>query len=79
MGYELICSLTEVTANMQSFTKSIAIDYKFKPEFHFSRIYTISKVRYHVAVKDFNSQSFAFNMEERNGNWQIIDAPKLPD
>ena len=64
---------------MQNFTRRIAVDQNFNPEFFFNRIYTVHGMRYHISVMDGNGQTFAFNMEQKNGSWKIIDAPKLPD
>ena len=64
---------------MQDFTKRIAIQEGFKPEFLFNQIYTVHGVRYYVSVKDKDRRTLAFNMEEKNGRWKIVDAPKVPD
>jgi hypothetical protein len=64
---------------MQNFSIHITIDASFKPEFFFNRIYTVAGVRYHVSVIDTERKSWFFNMQARNGKWQIINAPKVPD
>ena len=64
---------------MQDFTTRIFIEEGFHAKFVFNGIYTVNGVRYHVSVTDINGQTYAFNMEEKNGKWTIIDGPKVPD
>jgi hypothetical protein len=64
---------------MRRFSVHIDIQAGFRPEFFFSRVYTVAGVRYFVSVTDTERKSWLFNMQERNGEWQIINAPKVPD
>ena len=47
---------------MQTFSKRVTIEPGFDPEFHFTKIYTINGVRFHVSVRDAELP-YAFNME----------------
>ena len=62
---------------MQTFTKRVTIEPGFDPEFHFTKIYTINGVRFHVSVRDAELP-YAFNMELKNLEWKIINAPEVP-
>jgi hypothetical protein len=64
---------------MRNFTKSIAVKQDFTPEFSFNCIHTVNGIHYYVYEKDKYGQTLAFNMEERNSEWKIVDAPKVPD
>lgn len=64
---------------MQNFTKQIVVPLGFKAKFFFNRIYTVKSVYYHVSVIDKERRSYFFSMEEKNGEWKIIDAPQVPD
>jgi len=35
--------------------------------------------RYHVSVRDESGRSIFFNMDLKDKEWQIINAPKVPD
>ena len=63
---------------MQTFTKRVTIEPGFDPEFHFTKIYTINGVRFHVSVIDMEDQAWAFNMVLKNLEWKIINAPEVP-
>jgi hypothetical protein len=62
---------------MPQFTKTIETP-KGKLKFIFSRIYTVSGIRFHISVKE-DRDTYFFNMEEKAGVWRIINAPKVPD
>jgi hypothetical protein len=64
---------------MQSFTKRIPVEKGFSPEFFFTRIYTVNSVHYHISVMDKSGHSHFFTMEQKNEQWKIINAPKIPD
>ena len=62
-----------------TFTKKLAIKTDFTPEFFFSRIYTAAGIHFHVSVIDQLGQFCHFTMNEKNGSWRIVNAPKPPD
>lgn len=62
---------------MQSFIKAIFTEGNTHI-FYFDKIYTASGIKYHVSVRD-TQQQFFFNIEEMEGGFKIIDAPKVPD
>jgi len=62
---------------MQTFTKRVSVEQGFDPEFHFTKIYTTQGVRFHVSVRDAD-RPYAFNMELKNREWKIINAPEVP-
>ena len=64
---------------MQSFTQRLYIRDGFHPDFFFNRIHTASGIRFHVSVVDRFSRNYFFIMENKEGSWKIINAPKLPD
>ena len=64
---------------MQSFTQRLYIRDGFHPIFFFNRIYTANGTKYHVSVMDKYNESYFFIMENKDGSWKIINAPKLPD
>jgi hypothetical protein len=63
---------------MPHFTKRIATDFD-NPEFIFNRIFTVSGVRYHVSVKDKDRKAFFFTMQEKGGEWYIIEVTNPPN
>ena len=63
---------------MHNFSKRISIEAGFSLEFLFNRIYTADDIRYHVSVMDRNG-NYYFTMEQSNGAWRIVNAPKVPD
>ena len=63
---------------MQTFSKRVTIEPGFEPEFHFTKIYTIQGVRFHVSVIDKEGQAWAFNMVLKDLGWIIINAPQVP-
>ena len=51
------------------------IDTEFGPrEFSFTRMFTITGVRYHVSAANVGN-IYSFEMEEQKGVWRIIDVP----
>jgi hypothetical protein len=64
---------------MESFSVNITIQAGFRPKFFFNTIYKVNGSCYHVSVKDTERNLWFFNMEARNGEWKIINAPKVPD
>lgn len=62
---------------MQTFSKRVTIEPGFDPEFHFTKIYSTQGVRFHVSVHD-GKLSYPFNMELKNLEWKIINAPEVP-
>ena len=64
---------------MENFTKHVLVAQGFYPEFFFNKIHTATGLRYHVSVKDKENNPYFFDMEEKEGKWKIIDAPKVPD
>lgn len=64
---------------MQHFSTRIAITHGFNPEFSFYRIFTVNGSRFHISVMDQERKHYYFNMDEKHGQWKIINAPKVPD
>ncbi len=65
---------------MNDFSKRVNTGWNFAPEFFFHKLYSVSgNQRYHVSVNDKGGHSIFFNMDQKNGSWKIIDAPKVPD
>ena len=62
---------------MQTFTKRVTIEPGFDPAFHITKIYSPQGVRFHVSVCEGDRQ-YAFNMEIKNLEWKIINAPEVP-
>ena len=42
------------------------------------RVFTTSDIRYYVSMTGHAQKPYLFHMENKNGRWIIIDAPKLP-
>ena len=47
--------------------------------FYLNRIYTTEGLRYHVSVTDYNRKAHSFNMEEKNGEWQLVNSSTCPE
>lgn len=62
-----------------TFTKKIAIESNFAPEFFFNRIYTAGGIHFHVAVIDKAGNFCHFTMAEKEGKWKIVNAPQPPE
>ena len=63
---------------MQTFSKRVTVEPEFDPAFHFTKIYTIQGVRFHVSVTDMEDQAWAFSMVSKNLEWKIINGPLVP-
>ena len=64
---------------MQTFTKRILVEGGFTLAFFFTKIYSMRGVRFHICVIDIEDRAHNFNMELKNLEWKIIDAPKVAD
>jgi len=62
---------------MQTFTKRVTIEPGFDPEFYFTKIDCTQRLRFHVSVPN-GDRSYEFNMELKNLEWKIINAPEVP-
>ena len=61
-----------------NFLKQFRIDNK-PFLFKFSKVFISSGVKYYVtAINQEDNKTLLFQMEERNGKWTIVDAPKVP-
>ena len=61
---------------MHGFCKCLAVK-TASIEFHFNPLYSTAGIRFYVSVMD-DYLSYLFTMEEKQGEWRIIDAPKVP-
>ena len=66
-----------LTSSMANFIKGIEVNGKVVG-FSFTSVCTANGMRYYVSVLDRNFKPYLFHMEFRNGQWVIIDAPKVP-
>jgi hypothetical protein len=62
---------------MPYFTKRIKTD-RGDLNFYFNRIYTAEGLRFHISVIDKDKKSHAFNVQEDNGKWFLVNAPNCP-
>lgn len=62
---------------MASFIKGINVNGNLL-DFSFIGVWTGKGMRYYVSVVDAQPKAYLFHMEFRNGQWKIIDAPKVP-
>jgi hypothetical protein len=62
---------------MADFTKSFATT-DGPASFSFHRIYTAKGIIYFISATGRSFRHF-FHMEEREGSWKIVKAPKPPD
>ena len=63
---------------MQQFTRRIFILDERYALFYFIRVYTISGLQYIITVSIQPREHFIFHMEEKVGQWKIIELKKLP-
>ena len=61
---------------MERFFKTIVVN-GVSLEFSFFKIHSVRGHRYYITVLE-NQKPLLFQMEKKNDNWQIIDAPKVP-
>ena len=66
---------------MQTFSKRVQIEAGFDAAFFFTKIYAPNGIRFHVSVSDKEDfeNYLNFNMECKDLEWKIVDAPKVPD
>jgi hypothetical protein len=62
-----------------TFTKKIAIEPNFQPEFFFNRVLTAGGVYFHVSVLDKEDNFCHFTMAEIHREWKIVNAPQPPE
>ena len=48
-------------------------------DFVFNRIFIGKGGRYHVSVRDESGRSIFFNMDLKDKEWYVVNAPKIPD
>lgn len=60
------------------FSKSIIIN-RLETMFHFQKISLPKGSRYHITTDEANGPVHSFDMEAPQGQWKIIDAPKVPE
>jgi len=63
---------------MHSFITDLILD-SLQFEVHFNEYYSPNGIRYFVFARDQNGDSYSFNMEEKNDEWRIINAPRIQD
>lgn len=64
---------------IMTFTKRIAVEANFHPEFSFSEVVTAGGVRFHVSTRDKSDKLCHFTMAEEDAQWKILNAPQPPD
>jgi len=62
---------------MINFITSLSADGK-SVEFHFDEVKTPGSIKFYVTAFDSSSQCTIFSMENKEGQWKIIEAPKPP-
>lgn len=60
------------------FAKGVILDNK-SFDIYFDKINTVDGVKFFVFAKEKHGNGCWFNMERKNGEWRIIDAPKVPE
>ena len=64
---------------MLFFTRVLHVEGKGYLHFTFHCIISPHKKRYHAVVLTTSPQCFHFNLEERNDQWRIMEAPRPPE
>lgn len=63
----------------ENFTKRIAVENDFTPEFFFNRVHIATGNRYYVSVLNKDGHNYLFTMELESGCWKITNSQEAPD